>query len=166
MGVKAGADSRAADGQIVEAVESDSDAPAITVKHVDVAGKFLAEGERRGVLEMGAADFYDVSEFSGFGVERVAKIFYGMEKATSGFRGSRNVHGGGKRVVGGLRHIYVVIWMDRFLAPHFAAGDFDGAIGNDFVDVHVGLRATAGLPDAKREVLVKLSGDDFIGGPD
>src|SRR5260370_40539789 len=55
--------------------------------------------------------------------------------------------------------------MNRFLAAHFAAGNFDGAVGDDFVDVHVGLRAAAGLPDAKREVLVEFSGDDFVGGP-
>src|SRR5260221_1467895 len=38
------------------------------------------------------------------------------------------------------------------------------SVGDDFVDVHVGLRAAAGLPDAKREVLVEFSIDDFIGG--
>src|SRR2546429_5198064 len=32
------------------------------------------------------------------------------------------------------------------------------------VDVHVGLCPAAGLPDAKREVIVEFSGDDFIGG--
>src|SRR5229473_1171829 len=150
MGVEAGADGGAADGEIVEAVEGDGDAAAVAVEKIDVAGKFLAEGERRGVLQMGAADFYDVGEFLGFGVEGVAEILYG----------------GGKRVVGGLRHIYIVIGMNRLLAAQDAAGDFDGAIGDDFVDVHVGLRAAAGLPDAQREVVVQFSGDDFIGGLD
>ena len=54
--------------------------------------------------------------------------------------------------------------MDGLLAAHLAAGDFDGAIGDDFVDVHVGLRAAAGLPDAQREMIVELAGDDFVGG--
>src|SRR6266567_6320361 len=105
MGVKAGADSRSPDGEIVEAVESDGDAAAIAVKHIDVAGKFLAEGERRGVLEMGAADLDDVRELRGFGVERVAKCLDSGEEAARGFRGGGDVHGGGKRVVGGLRHV-------------------------------------------------------------
>ncbi len=164
MGVEAGADGSAADGEIVEAVESDGDASAIAVKHIDVAGKFLAESERRGVLQMSAADFDDVRKFFSFGIERVAKIFYRGEQAARRFRGGGNVHGGGKRVVGGLRHVHIVIGVNRFLAAHDAAGNFDGAIGDDFVDVHVGLRAAAGLPDAKREVLVELSGDDFISG--
>src|SRR5207245_8006725 len=34
----------------------------------------------------------------------------------------------------------------------------------DFVDVHVGLGATAGLPDAQRKLVVELAGDDFICG--
>src|SRR6266851_9965707 len=87
MGVEAGADGGAADGEIVEAVESHGDASAIAVEKIDVAGKFLAEGERCGVLQMGAADFYDVCEFFCFGVEGVAEIFHGGEQAARGFRG-------------------------------------------------------------------------------
>src|SRR5437016_11147651 len=107
MGVEAGADGSAADGEIVEAVESDGDAATIAVKHIDVAGKFLAERERRGVLQVGAADFDDVREFFRFSVERVAKSLDGGKKTARGFRGGGNVHGGGKRVVGGLRHVDV-----------------------------------------------------------
>ena len=54
--------------------------------------------------------------------------------------------------------------MNWVFAPHDAAGDFDGAIGNDFIDVHVGLCAASRLPDHQREVFVKLSGNDFVAG--
>src|SRR5438477_11493189 len=77
MRVEAGADSGTADGEIVETVESDGDAAAVAVKHIDVAGKFLAERKRRGVLQMRAADFDDVREFFGFGVQRVTKSLDG-----------------------------------------------------------------------------------------
>src|ERR1700687_6176856 len=77
MCVEAGADSGAADGEIVEPVEGHRDASAVAVEKIHVAGKFLAEGERRGVLQMGAADFDDVGEFPGFGVERVAESLDG-----------------------------------------------------------------------------------------
>jgi len=164
MGVEAGADSGAANGEIVETIESHGDAAAVAVEQIHVARKFLAERERRGILQMGAADFYDFRKFFGFGVERVAESFDGGEQAAGGFRGRGDVHGRGKRVVGGLRHIYIVIGMNWFFAAHFAAGHFDGAIGDDFVDVHVGLRAAAGLPDVEREVIVEFSGDDFIRG--
>src|SRR5260370_32512784 len=98
MGVEAGADGGATDGEIVENVKSDGDAASGAVEHVDVAGKFLAEGKRRGVLQMGAADFYNVCEFPGFGVERITKSFDGGEQAACSFRGGSDVHGGGKRV--------------------------------------------------------------------
>src|SRR2546427_4988106 len=163
MSVEAGADGGAANGEVVKAVKSHGDASTIAVKHIDVAGKFLAKSERRGVLQMGAADLDDVRKFLGFGIERVAEIFYGGEEAPRGFRGSGDVHGRGKRVVGGLRHVDVVVGMNGLFAAHDAAGNFDGAIGDDFVDVHVGLRAAAGLPDAKREVVVEFAFDDFIG---
>src|SRR5258707_6297916 len=91
MGVEAGADGGAADGEIVETVERDGDASAIAVKHIDVAGKFLAESERRGVLQMSAADFDDVRKFFSFGIERVAKIFYRGKQAARGFRVGGNV---------------------------------------------------------------------------
>src|SRR5260370_5109624 len=160
MGVKAGADGGAADGEIVETVECAGDGTDIAVKHIDVAGKFLAERERRGIVQMGAADFDDVRKFFGFGIERVAKIFYRGKQPARRFRGGGNVHGGGKGVVGGLRHVDVVVGIDGLLAAHDAAGDFDGAIGDQFGDVHGVLRATAGLPDPEREVVVQFSGDN------
>src|SRR5258708_2092532 len=96
MGVEAGADGGAADGEIVEAIERDGDAAAIAVEQIDVAGKFLAESKRRGVLQMRAADFYDAGKFLGFGVERVAKCFDRGEQTARCFRGGGDVHGGGK----------------------------------------------------------------------
>ena len=33
---------------------------------------------------------------------------------------------------------------------------FNGAVGDDLVDVHVGLGAAAGLPDAERELIVQF----------
>src|ERR1700690_3766766 len=54
--------------------------------------------------------------------------------------------------------------MNRLFRSQFAARQLDGAVSNNLVDVHVGLRAAAGLPDAQRELVVELAGDDFIGG--
>src|SRR5438445_4856445 len=96
MSIEAGADGGAANGEIVEAVESHGDASPIAVEHIDVAGKFLPEGERCGVLQMSAADFDHIRKFFGFGVERVAEIFYGGEQAARRFRGCGAVHGRGE----------------------------------------------------------------------
>src|SRR2546429_6350325 len=50
------------------------------------------------------------------------------------------------------------------LAAHHPARDLDRAVRDHFVDVHVRLRAAAGLPDAQGEMRVELAGDDFVGG--
>ena len=74
------------------------------------------------------------------------------------------MHGGGKRVVRGLRHVDVIIGMDRLLRSQHAARDLDGAVRDDFVDVHVGLRAAARLPDAQRELIIPLALNHLVGG--
>src|SRR5256885_9189558 len=107
MRVEAGADGGATDGEIVEAVEGDSDAAAIAVQKIHVAGKFLAESEGRGVLQMGATDFDDVHELFGFGVEGVAKVFHGGEHAPRRFRSGGAVHRGSERGGGGVRDVDV-----------------------------------------------------------
>ena len=63
----------------------------------------------------------------------------------------------GSVVVGRLRHVDVIVGVDRLLRPHLPATEFDGAIGDDLVRVHVGLCAAARLPDVQREVIVELS---------
>ena len=73
-----------------------------------------------------------------------------------------DVHSSRKGVVGRLRHVDVVVWMDRLLAAQHAAGKFDRAIRDHFVGVHVGLSAAPGLPNAQREVFVKFARDNFI----
>src|SRR2546427_7870307 len=110
MSVEAGADGGAANGEIVEAVESHGDASAVAIKHINVAGNFLAEGERCGVLQMRAADLDDVRKFFGFGVERVAKIFYGGEGGGGWFGGSGERAGGGAGCVVGMGEIEARGW--------------------------------------------------------
>ena len=51
-----------------------------------------------------------------------------------------------------------------FLEPRVAAQDLDGAVGDDLVGIHVGLRAAAGLPNHEGEMVVPLACDDFVGG--
>src|SRR5258708_5187433 len=82
MGVPAGAGSGAADGEVVETIERVSDAGEVALEQADPAGKFLFDGEGSGVLQMGTADLDDAREFFGFGVEGVAKFFYGGNQAT------------------------------------------------------------------------------------
>ena len=75
------------------------------------------------------------------------------------------MHGGGKDVVGGLAQIDVIVGVNRRLAPQDPARQFDGPVGDHFVDVHIGLRAAAGHPDVQGKMVVQLALEDFLRGP-
>ena len=136
------------------------------VEERDIAGKFLPECERGGVLQMGATDFDDVGEGLGFGIERVAERFDGGDEAFQHDRGGGDGHRGWEGVVRRLRHVHMVIGVHRCFGSHLAAGEFDRAVRDDLVGVHVALGSGAGLPDAEGEVGIKFSRDHLIGGAD
>ena len=163
MCVQAGADCSAADRKIVEVIERffAGDHRAIELRHV--AGKFLTEREWGCILQMRATDFHDVRPLFRFRIERVAEFLHRGKHIDHRF-GSRHVHRRRKRVVRGLRHVHVIVRMHRLLRAHLTAGDLDRAVGDDFVDIHVRLRARARLPYAQREMRREFSGDYFVGG--
>ena len=68
----------------------------------------------------------------------------------------------GKRVVRRLRHVDVVVRMNRRLAAERRAGELAAAVRDHLVDVHVELRAAAGHPDMQREHVVMLAGEDLV----
>ena len=72
-------------------------------------------------------------------------------------RYGRNMHGCRESVVGTLRHVDRVIWVQNFLPCQLIP-----PVGDDLVDIHVRLRTGARLPDEKREFRRKLSGQNFI----
>jgi hypothetical protein len=67
-----------------------------------------------------------------------------------------------KRVVRGLRHVYVVIRMNRFFAAFLTTGQLDRAIRDDLVRVHVGLGSTSSLLNAQREMVIEFSCNDLV----
>ena len=54
--------------------------------------------------------------------------------------------------------------MHRRFGAALAAQNFDRAVGDHLVGVHVGLGAGAGLPDDQREVIVQLAVDHLLPG--
>ena len=131
-----------------------------------VAGKLLAEGEGRGVLGVGAADLDDLGERLRLVVERVPELLQGRDQAVVDFLGGGDVHGRRERVVRRLAHVHLVVRVAQRLGAEAAAEDFDRAVGDDLVGVHVGLGARAGLPDDQREMIVELALGDLLSGPD
>ena len=47
--------------------------------------------------------------------------------------------------------------MNGSFRTHFAAKDFNGAIGNDFIAIHIALCTRTGLPNDKGKMIVQLS---------
>src|SRR5260370_497402 len=62
-----------------------------------------------------------------------------------------------------MRHVDVIVGMNRLLRSHLATGDLDRAVRDDLVHVHVRLRAGSGLPDAQRKMILQLPGDHLVG---
>ena len=77
------------------------------------------------------------------------------------FARRRNRHGRRERVVGRLAAIDVVVGMDGVFAAELASGEFNRAVGDDLIGVHIALRARAGLPDDKRKMIVKFAINDL-----
>ena len=57
------------------------------------------------------------------------------------------MHGCGESIIGGLTHIDVVIGVDGLFGAEFASEHLTGSVGDDFIDIHIGLGAGAALPD-------------------
>ncbi len=128
-----------------------------------VTGKFLAEADGGGVLQVGAADFEDVVKFLRLGVEGGLQFGQGGNQlALDAFQGG-DMDGGGDDVVAGLAAVDVVVRMHQLFAA-FAAEEFDGAVGNDFVGVHVGRGARPGLENIEDEFGVPFAVGDFFSG--
>ena len=76
------------------------------------------------------------------------------------------MHDGGEGVVAAGGHVDVIVGVHGLLAAHFSSQQLDGAVGDDFVGVHVALRAGSRLPDYEREVVDEFEACDFLCGLD
>ena len=122
-----------------------------------VAREFLPERDRRGILRVCPPDLDDLGELGLLVLERAMKLAQRGQQLVVDLLGGRDVHGRREGVVGGLRPVHVVVGMYRVLGADLATQHLDGSVGDHFVDVHVGLRARACLPDGQRKVVVELA---------
>ena len=76
--------------------------------------------------------------------------------------GGGDVHRAGEGVVGGLAEIAMVVRMHRRFCAERRAELLIGEVGDDFVGVHVGLRARAGLPHDQRKMRIEFAIDNLL----
>jgi hypothetical protein len=155
--VQAGADRRAALGERVEIGNRLADARGSERHLCRIAGEFLAERDRCRILQMGAADFHDRCESLCLDGERVAQRVERRQQPLLDLLRHGDVHGGRETVVRGLPEIDMVVGVDRCLGAERRPHQLVGPVGNDFIDIHVGLGARPGLPDDQREMPIEAA---------
>jgi hypothetical protein len=148
--------------QLVHSLQRGLDPFEIVRQHSGVAGPFLTQGQRGGVLHVGAPDLDDVIPRLRLGADRVAQGRDRGDEALLHGDGRRDIHGRGKRIVRRLRHVDVIVGMNGRLAPERRAGELGAAVGDHFVDVHVELGAAPRHPNVQGKHVVVLPGEDFV----
>ena len=128
------------------------------------AGDLLAERQRCGVLQMGAADLDDAVEGGGLLLQRRAQRAQRRQQPLLQRLHRRHMHGRREHVVAALAAVDVVVGVHEPPFPTRAAHQLAGAVGQHLVDVHVRLRARAGLPHHQRELVGMQPRDHLVGG--
>ena len=60
----------------------------------------------------------------------------------------------------------MVVGVNWFFGSKLSSCDFNTAVGDNLVSVHVRLRAASGLPHAEREMVVEFTVNHFVSGLD
>ena len=164
VGIEARAHGRTALGQLLQVRQHVFQVLQAMLQLGDVTRELLPQRERRGVLQVGTADLDDVLEGLGLGLEGVAQLLQRRDEVLVDGHGRSHVHGRGEHVVGGLTPVHVVIGMDLARFAALAAHQLAAAVGQNLVEVHVGLGPRTGLPDGQREFTIMLAGQHLVGG--
>ena len=107
--IQPGSHRRAAQGKAGKRLQRVGDQPAVALQRGAPAGDLLRKADRRGVLQMRSAAFDHVGVFFLQPDKGGNQPVQRWEQTLPDGAYRRNVHGGGKGVVGGLGHIHVVV---------------------------------------------------------
>ena len=153
------ADGRAAEGKLAQRAARLREHDAVMVEHGAPAADLLTERERYGVLQMRAADLHHAAVLRAQALERRQQAVDRRQHLFLERDARGHVHRRREGVVRALRAVDVIVRMHERLAQQRI-----GAVGDDLIDVHVRLRAAAGLPDGEREVAVERAVKDLVAG--
>ena len=128
-----------------------------------MARELVTQGQRGGIHQVGAPDLLDVGIFGDLLAVGGHHALQSRQRAGHNADRSGDAHTRGEDVVGRLRLVDVVVGRQvERVVGELAAMQQLRAVGDHLVDVHVGLRARAGLPDVQRELVVPLAAGDLI----
>ncbi|MNI58358.1 hypothetical protein D3C73_1134680 [compost metagenome] len=162
--IQPGADRCAALGQLADRGQCAADGPLGVIELRDEGRDFLTEADRCRIHHVGAAGL-DQLHMASSQLGQAAGQFADRRQQVLLHRlHGRDVHGSGETVVGTLGAIDVIVGVHGGLAATGVASQLVGATGDHFVDVHVALGATAGLPDHQRKLVIMVAGEHLVGG--
>lgn len=165
-GVDTGTNSSATLGQLAQLRQAGLDSLDAEIKLSYISRELLRQGQGSGILQMRPANLDDLLglELINLLLQRIPQALHARYELILNFQDSGDVHDGREGIIGGGGAVDMVVGMDRLFGAHGAAQDLDGAVRDDFVGVHVGLGARAGLPNNEGEVVEQLQVSDLLGG--
>ncbi len=140
------------------------DALGIAFDGPGIGAELLPQAHRHGVLQVSAPGFDDVVERNCFFLEGGGQLIHHAQKLLQPPERSQ-ADGGGDDVVGGLRHVDVVVGVHPVLSQ-LPAQDEGGAVGDDLVGVHVVAGACPRLEGIDDKLVIPLAIHDLLGGLD
>ncbi len=132
---------------------------SVFLQHASPAADLLTEADGDRILQMSPADLDDVHVLLFQPLQGLCQLFQRRIEIIPDGEDRGHVHGRGEGIVGGLGHIDMIVGMD-LKAQMIVHAD----MGNDFVGIHVGLGAAAGLPYLQGKFSVILSLQDIAAG--
>ena len=127
--------------------------------------ELLAETNRHGVLKLRAAHLDDGVELIGL-LEQCLFEALQLNLRAAEQRESRHFAAGREHVVGRLAEVHMVIRVHNAVIALGAAENFDGAVCDDLIGIHVERGTGAALNRVDNELIVQLAVDDFVAGFD
>ena len=161
--VYARSDCRSAEIQLANLLRRLTDSADVAADGDGVRLEFLTQTDRHRILELRSAHLDDGVKFLRFFVERVGKTHQRIQQAVN-LLDQRHFAGGRVHVVCGLTAVDVVVRVNDGIVALCAAENFDGAVGDNLVGVHVHAGACAALNGINEKLIVKIAFDDLVAG--
>ncbi len=156
VGIDAGADRGSAQIDLLEQLIEVGDAIDVFAQSVGEGAEFLAQRHRHRVLQLGATHLDHIIEFqrlAGEGIGQFAQRVHQHRVAAQ----QADTDGGGVGVVGGLRHVDVIVGVQLLVIAFLVAEEFQAQIGDHFVGIHVGRGAGAALDHVDHELIMMVA---------
>ena len=166
MGVQAGAHCRAANGQLAQMRQRRNNMGLAVAQLGRPARNLLPQRQRRGVLQVRAADLDNVGEQRCLVLQRCRQAAQGGQQVAAQRQHSGHVERGWHHIVARLAEVDVVIRMHQPVLALRPAQAHRCQVGQHLVHVHVALGARAGLPNRQRKLAVVLTRTHLVGGLD